>query len=557
MNVTQKKRKLQLFLSYTHRDEVEVETLYQKLSSFGFKPWIDIVDILPGENWEWSIKKAIRQSDFFIVCLSANSVNRRGFLQKEILEAINICEEMLPDDIFIIPVRFHKCEVPERLQKYQWVDLFEEKGWDLLIKAIHEGTIRRQIKADITLSDQPEASQYSIKSIQHFVKCHVKDYSGKIEIKYNLLIKPENYKKYKSERISNDLEKWIINQLNVTTQNVLVEKRYIDILLDLELEEDKREIQRELVKEIRKTLESIGFSLKHIIIDPKIDLTPLKLKRDGFIVEENNAIFATLDNRVNVKLSIAVVGKIKYFEKISQYITPDKNIMEEMRQIINNVTKELMYNADPEQFYMPVRFPSQEPLTEKLRNLIEEKLEKEFFAENVTVVVKIEETDLIKRIIKLVNGSPYRFEIQIIPLLSLGHREMIPFEVELLINGIDENGWGTFLSRNSESQEEEVKRIQEVLKKDIESNFQKITADSLMTIDITKYRELLKIARHSHSKIAKIFGLDITISQLSRKLTLVEKTRQKILHAQIENQKKKEFAKMKVNDGTEESGDAH
>jgi hypothetical protein len=134
----------QIFLSYAREDGEEVETLYQKLSDAGFKPWMDQKDILPGEKWELAIHKAIRRSDFCLVCLSANSIDKRGWIQREIRLALDIWDEMLDSDIYLIPVRLEDCEVPERLRKFQWVSLFEEDGWTQLARAIQVGIERRQ-----------------------------------------------------------------------------------------------------------------------------------------------------------------------------------------------------------------------------------------------------------------------------------------------------------------------------------------------------------------------------------------------------------------------------
>jgi serine/threonine protein kinase len=134
---------VRIFLSYVREDEEKVESLYQKLSEKGFKPWMDKKDILPGEDWELSIRRAIRSSDFFLACLSANSVNRRGFLQKEIKDALDIWQEMLDSDIYLIPVRLEDCEMPESLRRFQRVDLFEKDGWTRLVKAIQVGMERR------------------------------------------------------------------------------------------------------------------------------------------------------------------------------------------------------------------------------------------------------------------------------------------------------------------------------------------------------------------------------------------------------------------------------
>jgi hypothetical protein len=134
---------VEIFLSYAQEDKDEVENLYQRLSNAGFKPWMDKKDILPGERWKSSIHRAVQSSDFFLVCLSVNSVNKRGFLQKEIKDALDIWQEKLESDIYLIPVRLEDCETPETLGDFQWVNLFEEDGWARLVQAIRVGMKRR------------------------------------------------------------------------------------------------------------------------------------------------------------------------------------------------------------------------------------------------------------------------------------------------------------------------------------------------------------------------------------------------------------------------------
>ncbi|HEX2990084.1 MAG TPA: toll/interleukin-1 receptor domain-containing protein, partial [Anaerolineales bacterium] len=94
----------QVFLSYAREDRETVEILYQNLSAAGFKPWMDTRDILPGEVWMESIRSAIEHSDFFLACLSPNSVNKRGVLQREFKAALDTWQGMLESDIYFIPV---------------------------------------------------------------------------------------------------------------------------------------------------------------------------------------------------------------------------------------------------------------------------------------------------------------------------------------------------------------------------------------------------------------------------------------------------------------------
>ncbi|MGH9835205.1 MAG: toll/interleukin-1 receptor domain-containing protein [Blastocatellia bacterium] len=90
---------VQIFISYAREDQERVKQFYHRLVEAGFHPWLDREHILPGMKWEPIIKAALKRSDFALVCLSATSINKRGFLQKEIKQALEQAEEKLEDDI--------------------------------------------------------------------------------------------------------------------------------------------------------------------------------------------------------------------------------------------------------------------------------------------------------------------------------------------------------------------------------------------------------------------------------------------------------------------------
>jgi hypothetical protein len=129
-------RPLRIFLCHSSGDKHIVRQLYQKLRDDKFEPWLDEEDLLPGQNWRHEITKVVRSSDAVIVCLSRDSINKEGFVQKEIRVALDVADEKLPDAIFIIPLRLEECNVPERLSHLNWVDLFKEKGYERLVKAL-------------------------------------------------------------------------------------------------------------------------------------------------------------------------------------------------------------------------------------------------------------------------------------------------------------------------------------------------------------------------------------------------------------------------------------
>jgi hypothetical protein len=55
-----------LFLSYVREDIERVEPIYQSFKVAGFVPWIDVRDILAGQNWVKEVSKSIKDADFFI-----------------------------------------------------------------------------------------------------------------------------------------------------------------------------------------------------------------------------------------------------------------------------------------------------------------------------------------------------------------------------------------------------------------------------------------------------------------------------------------------------------
>ena len=115
----------QVFISYAKEDIEMAKKLRNHLHDAGVSTWLDVFDLRPGERWRNVIRKEIKKCSYFIALISNKSVGKRGFVQKELREAISIAEEFPQDEIFIIPVRINECIPPhEDLQELQRVDLF-------------------------------------------------------------------------------------------------------------------------------------------------------------------------------------------------------------------------------------------------------------------------------------------------------------------------------------------------------------------------------------------------------------------------------------------------
>ncbi|HKV42688.1 MAG TPA: TIR domain-containing protein, partial [Blastocatellia bacterium] len=127
---------LRVFLCHSSKDKPAVRELYGKLSASGFKPWLDEEDLLPGQEWANEIQKAVRASDVVLVCLSRDSITKQGYVQKEIKFALDVADQQPEGTIFVIPVKLEECEVPNRLSRWHWVNLHEDRGYDKLVKSL-------------------------------------------------------------------------------------------------------------------------------------------------------------------------------------------------------------------------------------------------------------------------------------------------------------------------------------------------------------------------------------------------------------------------------------
>jgi anti-anti-sigma factor len=127
---------LRVFLCHSSTDKSAVRGLHKRLLQAQVQPWFDEVDLLPGQLWELEIPAAVRRSDAILVFLSQGAVGRSGYLQREIRYALDAAQEQSDESLFLIPVRLEECEVPERLRKWQWVDLFSDNGFSRILTSL-------------------------------------------------------------------------------------------------------------------------------------------------------------------------------------------------------------------------------------------------------------------------------------------------------------------------------------------------------------------------------------------------------------------------------------
>ncbi len=118
-------RKLRVFLCHASQDKPVVRELYQRLLTEDWiDPWLDKEKLLPGQDWDLEIEKAVETADVVIVCVSSTSVEKEGYLQKELRKVLNIALEKPEGEIFVLPVRLDHCAIPRQLRDKQFLDYF-------------------------------------------------------------------------------------------------------------------------------------------------------------------------------------------------------------------------------------------------------------------------------------------------------------------------------------------------------------------------------------------------------------------------------------------------
>ncbi|MFY2026533.1 TIR domain-containing protein [Achromobacter xylosoxidans] len=129
----------QIFLSYGSPDLAQARTLYNRLKDRGLNVWFDKEQLLPGQRWDFEIKRALRQSHIVLFLISSTSIERRGYVQREMNLAIKHLEEKLHEDIYAIPILLNsgiKLEGP--LSDIQHISAEEAGFEDVLVGSIEK-----------------------------------------------------------------------------------------------------------------------------------------------------------------------------------------------------------------------------------------------------------------------------------------------------------------------------------------------------------------------------------------------------------------------------------
>ena len=125
-------RSIQIFVSYGKEDAKVATEIGQALEKENYIAWLDKHRLLAGMAWRREIKKAIRESDYFLAVISTSSLERRGFIHTELKEALEIWSETPFPKVYLIPVRIDNCDLSiVGLENLHWVDIFDSNSHEI------------------------------------------------------------------------------------------------------------------------------------------------------------------------------------------------------------------------------------------------------------------------------------------------------------------------------------------------------------------------------------------------------------------------------------------
>lgn len=125
-----------IFFIYSHKDREKALELAKKLKEKGYNPWIDELEVIPGQNWNKAIMQAIERSSIAIYLCSKNTEGASGFIGKETKFAMEVLRATREAHSPIIPVYLEESYLPEELADIHGVKLYEDGGLDKLEKGL-------------------------------------------------------------------------------------------------------------------------------------------------------------------------------------------------------------------------------------------------------------------------------------------------------------------------------------------------------------------------------------------------------------------------------------
>ena len=140
-----------VFLSYASEDRPVARQLGSVLPGYGLEVWYDESELGGGDAWDQKIRRQIRECDYFMPLISANTEARHeGYFRREWRLAVERTLDMADDHLFLLPIVIDgtdesRARVPEKFLAVQWLRLPGGQASPAL-----EALCRRLVSGDTT-----------------------------------------------------------------------------------------------------------------------------------------------------------------------------------------------------------------------------------------------------------------------------------------------------------------------------------------------------------------------------------------------------------------------
>jgi uncharacterized protein (TIGR02145 family) len=113
-------------------DKARAGEVCERLASLGLNIEIDGLS----NDAERDLEEGIESARFVLFFFSTRSAIEGEALGRHLMIAQRRAQQMPKDRVFIIPVRFDRCDVPEGVIHLQLIDLFRERGFSQIVEVI-------------------------------------------------------------------------------------------------------------------------------------------------------------------------------------------------------------------------------------------------------------------------------------------------------------------------------------------------------------------------------------------------------------------------------------
>ncbi|MCZ2814738.1 toll/interleukin-1 receptor domain-containing protein [Modestobacter sp. VKM Ac-2984] len=121
-------RAIKVFICHASEDADQAWAVAGHLLDAGFAIWLDRFCIQPGQDWQHVVREGVRSSDVVLVLVSAASVSKTGFLQREVKLVLEQADMRPEGAVFILPLVLDGTKPPSSMERLQWVSA-QQADW--------------------------------------------------------------------------------------------------------------------------------------------------------------------------------------------------------------------------------------------------------------------------------------------------------------------------------------------------------------------------------------------------------------------------------------------